>query len=81
MIYQGKSAAKRGESVAQMNRDFHKAYNEAADEKERKAKEAAGAWICDLQRIQKDINKLERVLTKKLNKIVHKRGYESWFCI
>lgn len=43
MIIQGKRAAKRGESVVQMNRDFHKAYNEAADEKERKEKQAAGA--------------------------------------
>lgn len=35
MIYSGKQAAERGESVAQMNLDWHKKYNDeaAANEK------------------------------------------------
>lgn len=41
MIISGKRAAKRGESVVKMNQDWHREYNAAAAEKERKEKEGA----------------------------------------
>lgn len=41
MIFIGKRAAKRGESVIKMNADWHREYNVAADEKERKEKAGA----------------------------------------
>ncbi|XP_055911878.1 UPF0389 protein CG9231 [Eupeodes corollae] len=34
MIYSGKQAAKRGESVAKMNLDWHKEYNKSIEKKE-----------------------------------------------
>lgn len=36
MIISGKRAAKRGESVVKMNEEFHRQYNEAENERERK---------------------------------------------
>lgn len=39
MIYSGKRAAKRGESVVKMNEEFHRQYNEAEAKKELLAKE------------------------------------------
>lgn len=38
MIYSGKKAAERGESVVKSNQDWHKQYNEAAAAKENKEK-------------------------------------------
>lgn len=34
MVYSGKQAAKRGESVAKMNLDWHKEYNKSIEKKE-----------------------------------------------
>lgn len=41
MVYSGKQAASRGESVQKMNIDWHKEYNEAEAEKAAKAAKAA----------------------------------------